>query len=292
MMNEATIGVIGGSGLYQMDGLTDVSERTVETPYGPPSDTIVLGTLRGRRVAFLPRHGRGHRINPTQVPYRANIYALKTLGVQRVVSVNAVGSLREEMAPMDIVIPDQLIDRTRHRPDTFFEDGIVAHVAFAEPFCPEMRRIVSNAAATTGARIHDGGTYVTMEGPQFSTRAESELYRSWGAHVIGMTALPEAKLAREAEMCYSVVAFVTDYDCWRPNHDSVTTEMVVQCLLKGADTARAIVARVVETLPTHRTCRCGSALSDAIVTAAALVPEETRKRLAPIAGRYLEHGPG
>jgi len=291
-MNEATIGVIGGSGLYQMDGLTDVSERIVETPYGPPSDAIVLGLLRGRRVAFLPRHGRGHRINPAQVPYRANIYALKTLGVQRVVSVNAVGSLREEMAPMDIVIPDQLIDRTRHRPDTFFEDGIVAHVAFAEPFCPEMRRVVWNAAATTGARIHDGGTYVTMEGPQFSTRAESELYRSWGAHVIGMTALPEAKLAREAEMCYSVVAFVTDYDCWRPNHDSVTTEMVVQCLLKGADTARAIVTRVVETLPAQCSCRCGVALSDAIVTAADLVPEETRRRLKPIAGRYLEHGSG
>lgn len=292
MMNEATIGVIGGSGLYRMDGLTDVSERMVETPYGPPSDAIVLGILRGRRVAFLPRHGRGHRINPSQVPYRANIYALKTLGVERVVSVNAVGSLREEMAPMDIVIPDQLIDRTRHRPDTFFEDGIVAHVAFAEPFCPEMRRVVSSAAATTGARIHDGGTYVTMEGPQFSTRAESALYRSWGAHVIGMTALPEAKLAREAEMCYSVVAFVTDYDCWHPNHDSVTTEMIVQCLLKGADTARAIVAQVVETLPVHRSCRCGSALSDAIVTAADLVPEETRKRLTPIAGRYLERTSG
>lgn len=287
MMNDATIGIIGGSGLYQMDELTDVSERTVDTPYGPPSDVIVLGTLRGRRVAFLPRHGRGHRINPTQVPYRANIYALKALGVRRVVSVNAVGSLREEMAPMDIVIPDQLIDRTRHRADTFFEDGIVAHVAFAEPFCPDMRRVASNAAISTGASVHTGGTYVVMEGPQFSTRAESELYRSWGAAIIGMTALPEAKLAREAEMCYSVVAFVTDYDCWRPDHDSVTTEMIVRCLMTGADTARAIVSRVVETLPERRSCRCGSALADAIVTAPELVPQSTRDRLAPIAGQYF-----
>ena len=286
-MNDATIGIIGGSGLYAIDGLSDVSERTIATPYGPTSDAIVVGTLRGKRVAFLPRHGRGHRINPTQVPYRANIYALKTLGVERIVSVNAVGSLREEMAPMDIVIPDQLIDRTRHRPDTFFEDGIVAHVSFAEPFCPEMRRIIDVAARSTNARVHMGGTYVVMEGPQFSTRAESELYRSWGAAVIGMTALPEAKLAREAEICYSVVAFVTDYDCWHPNHDSVTTEMIVGNLLKGADTARAIVSHVVESLPAQRSCHCGAALGDAIVTAPQLVPQSTRDRLAPIAARYF-----
>ena len=288
-MNDATIGIIGGSGLYQIDGLTDVSERMIDTPYGPPSDTIVVGTLRGRRVAFLPRHGRGHRITPTSVPYRANIYALKTLGVERVISINAVGSLREEMAPMDIVIPDQLIDRTRHRADTFFEDGIVAHVAFAEPFCSEMRQFASDAAASTGARVHIGGTYVVMEGPQFSTRAESELYRSWGAAIVGMTALPEAKLAREAELCYSAVAFVTDYDCWHPGHDSVTTEMIFDNLLKGADTARSIVSRVVEMLPSRRSCRCGAALGDAIVTAAHLVPDETRKRLGPIAGRYLSN---
>lgn len=286
-MNEATIAIIGGSGLYQMEGLSDVSERTIDTPYGPPSDVILVGTLRGRHVAFLPRHGRGHRINPTQVPYRANIYALKLLGVERIISVNAVGSLRAEMAPMDIVVPDQLIDRTRHRPDTFFEDGIVAHIAFAEPFCPELRREVADAAKGTGATTHDGGTYVAMEGPQFSTRAESELYRSWGASIIGMTAIPEAKLAREAEICYTVVAFVTDYDCWHPEHDSVTTEMVIRNLLKGADTARAIVARVIETLPEGRTCSCGSALSDAIVTPADLVPEATRRRLDVIAGRYL-----
>jgi 5'-methylthioadenosine phosphorylase len=207
--------------------------------------------------------------------------------VERIVSVNAVGSLREEMAPTDIVIPDQLIDRTRHRKDTFFDDGIVAHVAFAEPFCYEMCEVAAAAAKVTGARVHVGGTYVTMEGPQFSTRAESDLYRSWGAHVVGMTALPEAKLAREAEICYSVVAFVTDYDCWHPNHASVTTEMIISCLLKGADTARDIVGRVVENLPAERSCPCASALSDAIVTASNLVPEETRKRLSPIAGRYL-----
>jgi len=287
-MNDATIGIIGGSGLYQIEGLTDVSERSVDTPYGRPSDAIVLGTLKGRRVAFLPRHGRGHRINPTQVPYRANIWALKTLGVQRIISVNAVGSLREEMAPMDIVIPDQLIDRTRHRADTFFEDGIVAHVAFAEPFCAGMRQVASDVAATTGARVHNGGTYVVMEGPQFSTRAESELYRSWGAAVIGMTALPEAKLAREAEMCYSVVAFVTDYDCWRPDHDSVTTDMILHNLQVGAGTARAIVSGIVESLPEERSCRCGVALGDGIVTPSHLVPAETRRKLEPIAGRYLD----
>jgi 5'-methylthioadenosine phosphorylase len=243
--------------------------------------------LRGQRVAFLPRHGRGHRINPTQVPYRANIYALKTLGVERILSINAVGSLREDIAPTDIVLPDQLIDRTRHRPDTFFEDGIVAHVAFAEPFCPEMRCLAAKAATASGARVHDSGIYLAMEGPQFSTRAESELYRSWGASVIGMTAIPEAKLAREAELCYATVAFVTDYDCWHPGHDSVTTEMIIRCLAQGADTARAIVTRVVETLPESRRCSCGTSLGDAIVTAPHLVPETTRKRLAPIAARYL-----
>lgn len=287
-MSEATVGIIGGSGLYQMDGLTEVSERRLDTPYGPPSDAIVLGTLGGRRVAFLPRHGRGHRINPTQVPYRANIYALKLLGVERVVSINAVGSLREELAPMDIVIPDQAIDRTRHRIDTFFENGIVAHVAFSEPFCPEMQSFVGAAAESTGARVHHGGTYIAMEGPQFSTRAESALYRSWGAHIIGMTALPEARLAREAEICYTSVAFVTDYDCWHPHHDSVTTEMVIGCLLKNADTARQLVRRVVETLPGSRSCGCGDALSNAIVTAVDMVPAEVKKRLTPIAGRYLQ----
>lgn len=287
-MSEADIGIIGGSGLYQMDELTDVSEKKLDTPYGPPSDAIVLGTLKGRRVAFLPRHGRGHRINPTQVPYRANIYALKTLGVERVLSINAVGSLREEIAPMDIVIPDQVIDRTRHRSDTFFENGIVAHIAFAEPFCPELRKLAAAAAESTGARVHVDGIYIAMEGPQFSTRAESELYRSWGAHLIGMTVFPEAKLAREAEMCYTSVAFVTDYDCWHPGHDSVTTEIILTCLRKGTETAHTLVRSVVEALPPSRSCACGTALNNAIVTAPDLIPSEVKKRLRPIAGRYLQ----
>jgi len=286
-MSEATIGIIGGSGLYQMEAMRDVTEVTLDTPYGPPSDSIVLGSLEGSTVAFLPRHGRGHRINPSEVPYRANIYALKTLGVERIISVNAVGSLREEMEPTHIVIPDQLIDRTKTRPSTYFENGVVAHLSFAEPFCPQLRQVVYRAAVNAGATVHNGGTYVVMEGPQFSTRAESELYRSWKASVIGMTALPEAKLAREAEICYAVVAFVTDFDCWHPDHESVTTEMVIKALLAGADTARATVQNAVKALSAERTCGCGSALESAIVTAPSLIPEETLKKLEPIAGRYL-----
>ncbi|MCK5213420.1 MAG: S-methyl-5'-thioadenosine phosphorylase [Dehalococcoidia bacterium] len=286
-MSEIAIGIIGGSGLYQIDAMTDVSEVRVDTPYGAPSDAIITGTLEGKRVAFLPRHGKGHRLNPGEVPYRANIYALKTLGVKRVVSVNAVGSLRLEMPPMDIVIPDQIIDRTRGRVSTFFEKGIVAHVAFAEPFCSELRSIVGEAATAAGARVHNGGTYIAMEGPQFSTRAESELYRSWNADIIGMTAIPEAKLAREAEMCYAVVAFVTDYDCWYPEHGSVTTEMVIKALLTGADTARAIVTHAVRAMTDECHCGCQTALSDAIVTAPHLVPEDIRKNLEPIAGQHF-----
>ena len=286
-MRRATIGVIGGSGLYQIDELTDVHETRVDTPFGPPSDAIITGVLEGAQVAFLPRHGRGHRLNPSEVPYRANIYALKTLGVERIISVNAVGSLREDIAPMDIVIPDQLIDRTRHRPSTFFERGVVAHTAFAEPFCPELRHHVHAAASASGARVHYGGTYVVMEGPQFSTRAESELYRSWNAHIIGMTALPEAKLAREAEICYAVVAFVTDYDCWHPDHESVTTEMILKALLAGVDTSRKIIAQSVCDLPDKRDCACMTSLANAIVTPTHLIPEETRQALEPIAGRYF-----
>jgi len=286
-MSEASVGIIGGSGLYHIEAMTDVSEMKVDTPYGAPSDGIVLGTLEGTRVAFLPRHGRGHRLNPSEVPYRANIYALKSLGIERIISVNAVGSLREDMEPTHIVIPGQLIDRTKARPSTFFDNGIVAHVAFAEPFCPQLRDIVHDAAIAAGATVHKGGTYVVMEGPQFSTRAESELYRSWKADIIGMTALPEAKLAREAEMCYAVVAFVTDFDCWHPDHESVTTEMVIRALLSGADTARATVQNAVKMLAVERSCSCGTALSNAIVTAASLVPPETLRNLEPIAGRYL-----
>jgi len=286
-MTEATIGIIGGSGLYQMEGLSDIVERRVSTPYGPTSDAIVVGTLEGRRVAFLPRHARGHRILPTEVPFQANIYALKTLGVERIVSINAVGSLREHIAPMDIVIPDQLIDRTRQRASTFFGHGIVVHISFAEPFCRELRKAACDAATAAGATAHNGGTYVVMEGPQFSTRAESEMYRSWGADVVGMTALPEAKLAREAEMCYAAVAFVTDYDCWHPEHESVTAEMIVRNLLRGADTAKSVVRRIVRDLPAGRACRCGSALADSIITKPDLVPEEAKRKLAPILGHYF-----
>ncbi len=286
-MKTAEIGIIGGSGLYQMEGLTDVEEREIDTPFGPPSDTIVLGTLDKKRVAFLPRHGRGHRILPTDVPYRANIYALKLLGVKRIVSVNAVGSLCQEMAPMDIVVPDQLIDCTRRRASTFFGEGIVAHVGFAQPFCPEMRNATCAAGGSTGAQIHERGTHVVIEGPQFSTLAESMMFRSIGANIVGMTALPEAKLAREAEMCYVSVAFVTDYDCWHPTHESVTTEMILACLLMGAETARAIVRGILRDLPADRSCSCGSALSGAIVTRVDLVPDKTKEKLSAITGRYL-----
>jgi 5'-methylthioadenosine phosphorylase len=290
-MTEATIGIIGGSGLYQIEGMTDVSETQIETPFGPPSDTIVLGTLEGKRVAFLPRHGRGHRISPSEIPFRANIYALKTLGVERIISVNAVGSLREDMAPTDIVIPDQLIDRTRLRENTFFQGGIVAHVAFAEPFCAEMRRLVHDAAVSTGATVHGEGVYVAIEGPQFSTQAESQLYRAWGADIVGMTALPEAKLAREAEMCYAGIAFVTDYDCWHPEHESVTTEMIFENLMKGAGTARTVITRAVRSIPDNRACACAYALKNAIVTPSHMVPELIKQDLMPIAGRYFTDSP-
>ena len=286
-MDEAAIGIIGGSGLYQIEEMTEVRETRMATPFGSPSDAVITGRLEGTRVAFLPRHGRGHRLNPSEVPYRANIYALKVLGVDRIISINAVGSLRQDIAPMDIVIPDQLIDRTKLRPSTFFERGVVAHVAFAEPFCAELRRVAQLAAESTGAKVHFGGTYVVMEGPQFSTRAESELYRSWNADIVGMTALPEAKLAREAEMCYAGVAFVTDYDCWHPEHESVTTEMILKALIGGVDAARRIVRSAVRDMPERRDCACIRSLANAIVTPSHLIPEETRRALEPIAGRYF-----
>ena len=250
-MTEATLGFIGGSGLYDIEGLTDRREVEVNTPFGDPSDTIVTGSLDGVRVAFLPRHGRGHRISPTEIPVRANIYALKSLGVERVLSVSAVGSLKEELKPLDLVIPDQIIDRTKTRVSTFFGDGLVAHVGFADPFCAYLRGAALDAAhgLTT---VHDGGTYVVIEGPQFSTRAESALYRSWGADVIGMTALPEAKLAREAEICYATLAFVTDYDVWREAEEDVSVEMVVANLMKNVDTARSIIRNVTARVSAER----------------------------------------
>lgn len=280
------VAVIGGSGFYQMEGLTDIRELRPETPYGAPSDAIVIGTLDGRRVAFLPRHGVGHRILPSEVPARANIFALKQLGVEFIISVSAVGSLREEIEPLHMVVPDQLIDRTRARPSTFFGDGLVAHVAFAEPFCPELRPILTEATKDAGAMVHSGGTYVAIEGPAFSTRAESHLYRSWGADVIGMTALPEAKLAREAEICFAVLACSTDYDCWHETHESVSAEMIVNNLLTNVDVARRAVRTALGRLPERRQCPCASALRDALVTSLDIAPQETKRRLWPLIEKY------
>ena len=286
-MTEATLGFIGGSGLYDIEGLTDRREVEVSTPFGDPSDTIVTGVLDGARVAFLPRHARGHRISPTEIPVRANIYALKSLGVERILSVSAVGSLKEELRPLDLVIPDQIIDRTRARVSTFFGDGLVAHVGFADPFCANLRRDALGAAhgLTT---IHDGGTYVVIEGPQFSTRAESALYRSWGADIIGMTALPEAKLAREAEICYATLAFVTDYDVWREAEEDVSVEMVIANLMKNVDTARSIIRNITARLSPAYKCGCGTALETAIITGRDLIPPQTRERLGLLVDKYLD----
>ena len=287
-MSQAEIGIIGGSGLYHMPGLTDVRELSQQTPFGDPSDPYVLGTLEGRKVAFLARHGRGHRLLPTELNFRANIYGFKQLGVERIVSVSAVGSLKEEHKPLDFVIPDQFFDRTRHRIDTFFGDGIVAHITFGDPICPELAKAVEAAcrkASVTGKR---GGTYICMEGPQFSTKAESNVYRSWGADVIGMTNLQEAKLAREAEICYVTVAMVTDYDCWHPGHDHVTVDQVVAVLVKNADNAAKVVRETVAGMPSGRTCKCGSALAHAILTERDKIPAATRQKLSLILDKYLD----
>jgi 5'-methylthioadenosine phosphorylase len=287
-MSRARAAVIGGSGFYALEDLVDVEEVRPDTPFGPPSDTIVIGALGGMRVAFLPRHGRGHRILPSELPSRANIYALKTLGVEFVIGVGAVGSLREEIAPMHLVVPDQIIDRTAGRPGTFFGDGLAVHVPFAEPFCPTLRHALYEAPTQAGATVHDGGTLVVMEGPAFSTRAESALYRAWGASLIGMTALPEAKLAREAEMCYAILACTTDYDCWHESYASVTAEMIIRNLTQSVAAARQAVGLALGRLPDHRDCPCGSALRDAVATPWHLVPESTKQKLAPIIGKYLE----
>jgi 5'-methylthioadenosine phosphorylase len=287
-MPEARVAVIGGSGFYRMQGLTDVEELTIErTPFGQPSDAIVVGTLDGVRVAFLPRHGRGHRILPSELPTRANVYALKTLGAEFIIAVNAVGSLRQEIEPRHLVVPDQLIDRTRGRPATFFGHGLVVHVAFAEPFCPVLRGDLQRSAQQAGATVHNGGTLVVMEGPAFSTKAESNLHRSWGADLIGMTALPEAKLAREAEICYASLACVTDYDCWHESHESVTAEMIVSNLAKSVEVAQRTVRLAVSRLPAQRDCLCASALRDALVTPLDMLPQETKDNLAPIIGKYM-----
>ena len=287
-MAEARIGVIGGSGLYQIEGLTDVKEVRVKTPFGDPSDVITIGNLDDVRVAFLPRHGRGHRISPTELPAQANIYAFKSLGVERIISVSAVGSLKEHIRPMDIVIPDQIIDRTRNRVNSFFGGGIVGHIAFAQPFCPVLSDIVYQAAHQTGVRAHDGGTAVIMEGPQFSTRAESELYRSWGADIIYMTGLPEAKLAREAEICYATIAIVTDYDCWNEKVASVTTEMILENLHKSINTAKKTIELAAGNLPQTRDCACATALRNAIATSPELIPDKVKKDLHLIIGKYIK----
>ena len=287
-MEPVRIGVIGGSGVYEMEGLTHAEEIRVKTPFGDPSDAIVVGTLDGVRVAFLPRHGRGHFISPTELPARANIYALKSLGVERIISISACGSMKEEVAPLHIVIPDQIFDRTKSRPSTFFGEGVVVHIGFADPYCPDMRKKLHAAAVKAGATVHNGGTMVVMEGPQFSTKAESRVYRSWGVDVIGMTALPEAKLAREAEICYATLALVTDYDVWHESEEAVTVEMIVQNLQKNAEMAKRIIRLVVPALSAPQTCSCPHALETAILTNPARIPAATRKKLALLLDKYLK----
>lgn len=284
---HAEIGIIGGSGLYDMAELMDRREHVVTTPFGDPSGPYVLATLRGRRVAFLARHGAGHRLMPSELNYRANIFGFKVLGVSHIISASAVGSLKEEYRPLDLVFPDQFLDRTFNRVGTFFGNGLVAHVGFAHPICAGLSGLAASAAAATGARVHRGGTYVCMEGPQFSTLAESRLYRSWGMDVIGMTNLQEAKLAREAEICYATMALVTDYDSWHPDHDAVTVEMVIANLMENAKTAQRVIADTVERLAVQRSCSCKDALGTAIITRPDAVPARVRRELAPIVGRYL-----
>lgn len=287
-MQKAEIGIIGGSGLYSMPGLSDVREEKLENPFGTPSDAYVLGTLEGRKVAFLARHGRGHRILPTELNFRANIYGMKQLGVERIISVSAVGSLKEEHKPMDFVIPDQFVDRTSQRISTFFGEGLVAHVALADPVCAEVAITAVNACKKSGVTGKSGGTYICIEGPQFSTRAESNLYRSWGMDVIGMTNVQEAKLAREAEICYATVAMVTDYDCWHPEHDAVTVETVISYLNKNAENACKVVRHTVANMPKKRSCKCGSALEYAILTDKSKIPADTGRKLSLLLDKYLK----
>ena len=284
---KAEIGIIGGSGLYSMPGFEAEEEVHLETPFGPPSENFVLGKLNGRHVAFLARHGRGHRLSPSELNFRANIYGMKSLGVERILSLSAVGSLKEEHHPLDFVIPDQFFDRTRGRIATFFGDGLVAHVSFAHPVCPELSFVVADACASAGVSVKRGGTYLCMEGPAFSTKAESMVYRSWGMDVIGMTNLTEAKLAREAEICYVTIAMVTDYDCWHPDHDAVTVNEIVAHLVKNAENACRVVADAVAKMPAARSCQCGSALSHAIITDRKAVPEATRRKLGILVDKYF-----
>jgi 5'-methylthioadenosine phosphorylase len=287
-MEQVEIGIIGGSGLYDMADVTDRKEVTLTTPFGEPSGPYVTGTLRGKRVAFLARHGAGHRLSPSELNFRANIFGMKMLGVEYILSASAVGSLKQEYKPLDIVFPDQFIDRTRGRVSTFFGRGLVAHVGFAHPFCRILSGVAYESGQRSGASVHKGGTYVCMEGPQFSTLAESTLYRSWGADIIGMTNLQEAKLAREAEICYATLALVTDYDCWHPDHDSVTVDLVIANLTQNAKTAQQIIAGAVDRLPFERTCECATALKYALITRPDAIPAETLRDLAPLVGKYVQ----
>jgi len=284
---KAEIGIIGGSGLYSMPGFEAQEEANIETTFGRPSDNYVLGTLEGKRVAFLARHGRGHRLLPSELNFRANIFGMKLLGVERIISLSAVGSLKEEHRPLDFIIPNQFFDRTRGRISTFFGDGLVAHISFADPICPELAEVVSGACHSAGVTVKNGGTYLCMEGPAFSTKAESNVYRSWGMDVIGMTNLQEAKLAREAEICYVTVAMVTDYDCWHADHDAVTVSDIIGNLTKNAENACKVVAAAVARMPTDRACKCGSALAHALFTDRALVPEATRTKLGILIDKYF-----
>jgi 5'-methylthioadenosine phosphorylase len=289
-MAQAQIGVIGGSGLYSLPGLKNIEAVTVETPWGAPSDAYVLGTLRGKRLAFLARHGRGHRLLPSELNFRANIFGFKKLGVERIISFSAVGSLREDLAPQAFVLPDQFFDRTRGRVSTFFGNGVVVHIGFSDPICPAMLDVLEQACRAAKVPVHRGGTYLCMEGPVFSTKAESNLYRSWKMDIIGMTNLQEAKLAREAELCYVTVAMVTDYDCWHPQHDTVTVEQIVANLVKNSANAARVLEEAIEGLPEDRPCGCGSALKNAILTDPARIPAERRQELDLLIGKYLALG--
>ena len=284
---HATIGVIGGSGLYAMQGLSDAREVRVKTPFGDPSDAFVIGTVEGKRVAFLARHARGHRILPGEINYRANIYAMKLLGVERIISVSAVGSLKEHLAPGQFLVADQFVDRTRLRVSTFFGNGLVAHVTFDKPTCPQTSRVLADASAHCGVTVHPKGTYICMEGPQFSTLAEAHMHRKLEFDVIGMTNVTEAKLAREAELCYGTIAMITDYDCWHPDHESVTGAQIIATLQQNAENAQKVLREAIKSLPNARECKCGSALAHALITDPKLVPKSTKSKLAAIIGKYI-----
>lgn len=288
-MSQGKIGVIGGSGLYQIEGFENIRETKISTPFGDPSDAYIEGTLDGKELVFLPRHGRGHRISPTEINYRANIFGMKQLGVEQILSASAVGSLKEELKPLDVVLPDQFVDRTnRQRESTFFGNGVVAHVSFADPICSDLAKIVHQSCKELNVTSHLGGTYLNMEGPAFSTRAESNLYRSWGMDIIGMTNLVEAKLAREAEICYTTIALVTDYDCWHEEHDAVSVEQVIAYLMKNVENAKKIIAKTVQAMTLeNRNCKCPSALKNAIITDRKAISENARARLDILIGKYL-----